>query len=60
MRSMFIVKVICLSVNSGGLGFLLSLASEDSRVYSSDLGDLGSEDFDVEAESFAGWLSSVE
>jgi hypothetical protein len=46
--------------NSGGRGFLLSLAEGDTKVYSSDLGDLGPEDFDVEAESFTEWLSSVE
>lgn len=45
--------------NSAGRGYLLSLDPADQRVYSSDLGDLGPEDFEVEADSLAAWILTV-
>ncbi|MBO0914104.1 hypothetical protein [Streptomyces laculatispora] len=45
--------------NSGGRGFLLRADDPGSAVLSSDLGDLGPEDFEVESEDFASWIESL-
>ncbi|MEV7776620.1 hypothetical protein [Kitasatospora sp. NPDC086791] len=44
---------------SGGRGFLLRAEDGCPVVYSSDLGDLGPEDFEVESEDFASWIESL-
>ncbi len=45
--------------DSGGRGFLLRAEDPDSAVFSSDLGDLGPEDFEVVAADFASWIDSL-
>ncbi|WP_380283681.1 hypothetical protein [Kitasatospora purpeofusca] len=45
--------------DSGGRGFLLRAGDPHSAVYSSDLGDLGPEDFEVESADFASWIASL-
>ncbi|MER7708468.1 hypothetical protein ABTX81_36980 [Kitasatospora sp. NPDC097605] len=45
--------------DSGGRGFLLRADDPGSAVYSSDLGDLGPEDFEVESADFASWIASL-
>ncbi|MCH5677805.1 hypothetical protein [Streptomyces gilvus] len=45
--------------DSGGRGFLLGADDPDSAVYSSDLGDLDPEDFEVESADFASWIESL-
>ncbi|NEB00987.1 SMI1/KNR4 family protein [Streptomyces sp. SID13726] len=45
--------------NSGGRGFLLRADGSDSAVFSSDLGDLAPDDFEVEALDFASWIESL-
>ncbi|MEU3568049.1 hypothetical protein AB0E96_06400 [Kitasatospora sp. NPDC036755] len=45
--------------DSGGRGFLLRAGDPRSAVYSSDLGDLGPEGFDVESADFASWIASL-
>ncbi|MEU8928140.1 hypothetical protein AB0D10_45830 [Kitasatospora sp. NPDC048545] len=44
--------------DSGGRGFLLRADDQCPVVFSSDLGDLGPEDFEVESEDFAPWIES--
>ncbi|MEY9857081.1 hypothetical protein ABH935_002689 [Catenulispora sp. GAS73] len=45
--------------DSGGRGFLLHADDPCSAVFSSDLGDLGPEDFEVESVDFASWIESL-
>ncbi|AMO92827.1 hypothetical protein CFter6_0096 [Collimonas fungivorans] len=45
--------------DSGGRGFLMRSESDDLSIYSSDLGDLGPEDFEQEAASLQDWISSL-
>ncbi len=45
--------------DSGGRGFLLRADDPSSAVYSSDLGDLGPEDFEVESPDFRTWIESL-
>ncbi|WP_228562431.1 SMI1/KNR4 family protein [Catenulispora rubra] len=45
--------------DSGGRGFLLRADDPHSAVFSSDLGDLGPEDFEVESVDFASWIESL-
>ncbi|WP_425248057.1 SMI1/KNR4 family protein [Streptomyces sp. NEAU-NA10] len=45
--------------NSGGRGFLLRADGPGSAVFSSDLGDLGHEDFEVESVDFASWIEAL-
>ncbi|MER6559591.1 SMI1/KNR4 family protein [Streptomyces sp. NPDC001027] len=45
--------------DSGGRGFLLRADDPDSAVFSSDLGDLSDEGFEVESAGFASWLHDV-
>ena len=50
---------ILIGDNSGGRGFLLRADDPGSAVFSSDLGDLGPEDFEVESVDFASWIESL-
>ncbi|MGH8084847.1 MAG: SMI1/KNR4 family protein [Lysobacter sp.] len=50
---------ILIGDNSGGRGYLISLDGGDLKVYGSDLGDLGPEDFSIEAESISDWISRM-
>ncbi|MFF5965122.1 hypothetical protein ACFY64_15555 [Streptomyces collinus] len=50
---------ILIGDNSGGRGFLLCADGQGSAVFSSDLGDLGPEDFEVESVDFASWIESL-
>ncbi|MFJ8627963.1 hypothetical protein ACIRD3_34705 [Kitasatospora sp. NPDC093550] len=45
--------------DSGGRGFLLRADDPASAVFSSDLGDLGPEDFEVESADFASWIAGL-
>jgi hypothetical protein len=45
--------------DSGGRGFLLRAGHADSTVFSSDLGDLGPADFDVESADLASWIATL-
>jgi hypothetical protein len=45
--------------DSGGRGFLLRAGDADSTVFSSDLGDLGPADFDVESADLASWIATL-
>lgn len=45
--------------DSGGRGFLLHADDPCFAVFSSDLGDLGPEDFEVESVDFASWIESL-
>ncbi|MER7206476.1 hypothetical protein ABZ470_34335 [Streptosporangium sp. NPDC020072] len=45
--------------DSGGRGFLLRAGDPCSAVFSSDLGDLGPEDFEVEAVDLTSWIESL-
>lgn len=42
--------------DSGGRGFLLRAGVPDSAVFSSDLGDLSPEGFEVESVDFPSWI----
>lgn len=50
---------ILIGDDSGGRGYLLSLDSADLKVYSSSLGDMGPEDFEVESASLAHWIGQL-
>ncbi|MFF7457202.1 SMI1/KNR4 family protein [Kitasatospora sp. NPDC008115] len=45
--------------DSGGRGFLLRAGDPCSAVYSSGLGDLAPEDFEVESADFASWIATL-
>ncbi|MFD8088068.1 hypothetical protein ACFV4F_41015 [Kitasatospora sp. NPDC059722] len=45
--------------DSGGRGFLVRAGDPASAVFSSDLGDLGPEDFEVESPDFTSWIESL-
>ncbi|MFE6055562.1 hypothetical protein ACFQ6N_32855 [Kitasatospora sp. NPDC056446] len=45
--------------DSGGRGFLLRAGDPRSAVFSSDLGDLGPEGFEVESPDFASWIDRI-
>jgi len=45
--------------DSGGRGFLLQAASAESPVFSTDLGDLDPDDFDIAGPSLSAWVSSL-
>jgi hypothetical protein len=45
--------------DSGGIGFLVALCSEDTPVFSSDLGDLDPAGFVRQDESLADWLARL-
>ncbi|MFJ9693991.1 SMI1/KNR4 family protein [Kitasatospora sp. NPDC101183] len=50
---------ILIGDDSGGRGFLVRADRPGSAVFSSDLGDLGPEDFEVESADFASWIESL-
>lgn len=50
---------ILIGDNSGGRGFLLQADEPNSTVFASDLGDLGPDDFEVEAVDFMSWIASL-
>lgn len=46
--------------DSGGRGFLLHVATPDSPVYVSDLGDLDPDGFEVVGENLEAWIAGLD
>ena len=57
--SIYCPEYLLVGDDSGGRGFLIRSESDDLAIYSSDLGDLGPEDFEQEATSLQDWISSL-